>query len=190
MLDLVIGSNMKKVLKYGAVSFLLLLLFSFSNPEKKIHKLIKKVWKDVELSMKQVELEYIPVNITQLNKVFGNNELLGYACYTYSTGCKVGGCSAPSPEKRDETYEVFEYIIIYDTNLIIQKVDIANYGGDYGYEICRPGWLKQFKGKKNGFELNKNIDGIAGATISATYLIYDINSLSDTLEVLKSKNEI
>ncbi len=190
MLDLVIGFNMKNSLKYGVASLTLLLLFSFSNPEKKINKLIRKVWKNTELTMTQVKFENTPENITQLNKVFGNEELLGYACYTYSTGCKIGGCSAPNPEKRDETYEVFEYIVIYDTNLTIKKVDIANYGGDYGYEICRPGWLKQFNGGKNNFELNKNIDGIAGATISATYLIYDINSLSDTLDVLKSMNII
>lgn len=190
MLDLVIGFNMKNSLRYGVASISLLLLFSFSNPDKKINKLIRKVWKDTELTMTQVEFENTPENITQLNKIFGNEELLGYACYTYSTGCKIGGCSAPNPEKRDETYEVFEYIVIYDTSLTIKKVDIANYGGDYGYEICRPGWLKQFNGGKNNFELNKNIDGIAGATISATYLIYDINSLSDTLDVLKSMNKI
>jgi len=180
---------MKKALKYGARLIVLLLLFSFSNPDKKISKLIRKVWKDIELSMTQVDAEHLPVNITQLNKVFGKGELLGYACYTYSNGCKVGGCSAPS-EQRDESYEVFEYIVIYDTNLVIQKVDIANYGGEYGYEICRSSWLKQFKGEKNGFELNTNIDGIAGATISATYLIDDVNALFLSMKALKKENQI
>lgn len=189
MLDLVFGSNMKKTLKIGATFLVLFLLFSFSNPEKKISKLIKKVWKDVELSMSQVDLQPSLDNITQLNRVFGNGELIGFACYTYSNGCKVGGCSAPS-DQRDESYEVFEYIVIYDTNLIIQKVDIANYGGEYGYEICRSSWLKQFKGKKNGFKLNEDIDGIAGATISATYLVDDINTLSVTMNQLKVKAKI
>jgi len=189
MLVLVFGFNMKNTLKYGATLIVLLLLFSFSNPDKKINKLIKKVWKDVELSMSQIELDPTPENITQLNRVYGNGELIGYACYTYSNGCKVGGCSAPT-KNRDETYEVFEYIVIYDTNLVIQKVDIANYGGEYGYEICRSSWLKQFIGKKNGFRLNENIDGIAGATISATYLIDDINKLSKTLDDLKREDLI
>ena len=180
---------MKNTLKYSATLIGLLLVFSFSNPDKKITKLIHKIWKDVELSMTQVDAENLPATISQLNKVFGNGELLGYACYTYSNGCKVGGCSAPT-ENRDDTYEVFEYIVIYDTNLVIQKVDIANYGGEYGYEICRSSWLKQFNGRKTGFELNQNIDGIAGATISATYLIEDVNALFLSMKSLQKENKI
>ncbi len=175
---------MKKITQIAILFSSLLLLLSVSNPEKKMQKIVEKVWKNRAIRMEQVQMEKKPENISQLNRVFDEKELIGYVCYTYSNGCKIGGCSAPT-EKRDETYEVFEYIIVYDTNFVIQKIDIANYGGEYGYEICRPNWLKQFKGKKNGFKLNTNIDGIAGATISATYLIDDINTLYKTMRKLK-----
>lgn len=72
----------------------------------------------------------------------------------------------------------------------ILKIDISDYGGEYGYEICRAKWLKQFNGKSSGFILEENIDGISGATVSATYLIDDVNILGKYLKKLKVENAI
>ena len=58
---------------------------------------------------------------------------------------------------------------------------MANYGGDYGYEICNPRWLAQFVGSSFGFKIDENVDGIAGATVSATYLIEDLNHVGSTV---------
>lgn len=185
-LGLVFGSNMKKALHIASVFIGLFIVFSFSNPEKKIQKLISKIWKETELTLQTIELENAIENVSQINIIQSNGIDVGYACYTYSHGCKVGGCSAPSKDV-DDSYEVFEYIVIYDNDMNILKVDIANYGGEYGYEICRTKWLKQFKGQRSGFVLGGNVDGISGATVSATYLIDDLNKLGITMVNLQQK---
>ena len=166
-----------------------MIFLAFTQPEKKIEKLVKKVWKGTELSLQEVKLDSTIENITQLHKVYSEKKLLGYACYTYSHGCKVGGCSAPSDDV-DDSYEIFEYMVVYDKNLAILKVDIANYGGEYGYEICRSSWLKQFIGKPKKYKLEENIDGISGATVSASYLIDDINTLGKTMKQLMKEEQI
>ena len=178
---------MKKVIHISLIFIGLFVVLSFSSPEKKIQKLISKIWKETELSLHPIELERPIENVFQLNSIQANGIDVGYVCYTYSHGCKVGGCSAPS-DKADDSYEVFEYIVVYDNDLNILKVDIANYGGEYGYEICRAKWLKQFKGKRSGFKLGVNVDGISGATVSASYLIDDLNELGLTMLKLQTKS--
>lgn len=129
------------------------------------------------------------LEVVELNKVYSNKELLGYACFTTAKGCRIGGCAAPD-NPNSESYETFDYIVIYDTDFSILKVEVANYSGQYGYEICRAKWLSQFIGKTFGFKLEENIDGISGATISATYLIDDLNNIGKTLHELRASELI
>ena len=181
---------MKRILKLSISFVFLLALFSFGNPGKKLNKLCSKIWKNQVVMLKQVSLpESSDMDITQLNEIWSNDEIVGYACYTTAFGCRIGGCAAPS-NPNVESYETFDYIVIYDRDLNIIKVDVAEYGGQYGYEICRSKWLSQFKGENNGFKLEENIDGIAGATISASYLIDDLNTLGKDLINLKSTGAI
>lgn len=158
-----------------------------ANPDKKINKLAAKVWKDKEISLSYVKLpDSLDETISRFHEVKSDGELLGYACYTTAFGCRIGGCSAPT-NPNAQSYETFDYIVIYDSDLSILKVDIANYGGQYGYEICRAKWLSQFNGKTSGFKLNQDIDGISGATVSASYLIDDLNEVGDILKKLRSE---
>jgi hypothetical protein len=158
-----------------------LVLFSFVTPERKLEKLTSKVWADLPIELEQLQIaDSLTSELGEFYKVTSNGELLGYACYTSAFGCRVGGCAAPS-NPNVQSYETFDYIVIYDTDLNVKKVDIANYGGQYGYEICRKKWLQQFEGKNSGFKLEDNIDGISGATVSAQFLIDDLNSVGSTL---------
>lgn len=176
------GFNMKFILKISATVLCLVALVAFATPEKKINKLAAKVWKDkvVELEAMEVPSE-LRADLMTLSVVKSEGKIIGYACYTTAFGCRIGGCAAPSTPN-SEAYETFDYIVVYDTDLNIKKVDIANYGGQYGYEICRPKWLEQFIGKNHGFKLEDDIDGISGATVSADYLIRDLNSLGAKLK--------
>ncbi len=167
----------------------LFIILSFSNPEKKMEKIVAKLWKNTELILETIEVEKSYEKISILQGIYSEGKLLGYASYSSSHGCKVGGCSAPT-ETVDDSYEVFDYIIVFDTELNILKVEIENYGGEYGYEICRRSWLKQFNGTQRKFELGKNIDGVSGATVSASYLINDINQLNQLVAQLKHKKLI
>lgn len=185
---LVSGSNMKK-LNLIISSIVVFALLSFANPQKRISKLISKIWKDKEVSLQRVDLDK-PINkISRLNTLYTEGKLIGYACYTSANGCRIGGCSAPT-DQVDDSYESFDYIVIYDVDMKILKVDIANYGGEYGYEICRAKWLKQFKGKSKGFVLNESIDGISGATVSASHLIDNINQLGSSMLELKNSKAL
>lgn len=165
-------------------------LVAFTVPEKKVEKLVSQVWKEKEILLNEVILpDSLKIDFKYFGTINSGTKLLGYACYTSAYGCRIGGCAAPG-NATAESYETFDYIVIYDPQLSILKIDITNYPGEYGYEICRTKWLEQFKGKTDGFELNKNVDGISGATVSATYLINDLNSVGAKIKTLQSKKNI
>lgn len=181
---------MKKLIHIGSILSILALVFAFAGPGKKINKLVSKIWKDQPVTVHQVDLpDSLGATIIQFNEVKSKNELVGFACYTTAFGCRVGGCAAPG-NANVESYETFDYIVIYDKNMSILKVDIANYSGQYGYEICRSKWLAQFNGQTTGFKLNENIDGISGATVSASFLIDALNDVGKTLKNLRSQKVI
>lgn len=174
---------MKNSLKFFGLFLVVAMLFSFAPPEKKLNKLVQKIWPDQALEMEAVELpDSLKTVVSSLYRIKKGGEIVGYGCYTTAYGCRVGGCAAPTSP--NESYETFDYMVVYDPQLSILQVDIADYGGQYGYEICRAKWLAQFKGSTHGFKLNENIDGITGATISAGFLIDDLNQLGSTLQHL------
>lgn len=174
----------RKTLNYLSFAFALVLLVSFAKPEQKLDKLVSKIWKDQVIELVEVQLpDSMKTRISHFAAIKSGDQLLGYGCYTTAFGCRVGGCAAPG-EANVEAYETFDYIVIYDQNMAIIQVDIAEYGGQYGYEICRAKWLDQFAGKNSGFVLDDNIDGITGATVSASYLIDDLNDMGKTLAKL------
>ena len=114
---------------------------------------------------------------------------MGYACYTTAYGCQVGGCAKPKDNNDEaaQAYETFDYIVLFNPDFSIKKVEIAQYPGAYGYQICRRGWLTQFIGKTTSLKLNEDIDGVSGATISAQFLIDDINVVKDNLAQITSE---
>ena len=181
---------MKYLLKISSALLVISLLFAFAKPEKKIYKLVSKIWKNEEVAIKKVDIpDTLKTDVSQLNAIYVDGVHVGYGCYTTAFGCRVGGCAAPK-NANVQSYETFDYIVIYDTDMSIIRVDIANYGGQYGYEICRAKWLEQFEGNTTGFKLNENIDGISGATVSASFLIDDLNDLGKLMVDLKSEKLI
>ena len=181
---------MKKSLKLLSILVLLSTIFAFASPEKKLNKLVAKVWNDQTVSLERIQLpDTLQSMIKQLNEVKIEGELVGFACYTSAFGCRVGGCAAPG-NPNAQAYESFDYMVIYDSKMNILAVEIAEYTGQYGYEICRAKWLAQFNGGSSGFKLYDNVDGISGATISATYLIEALNTLGITLKDLRARNVI
>jgi len=86
----------------------------------------------------------------------------------------------------------FDYIVIFDENLIIAKIKIMAYRESYGGEIGSLRWLKQFIGLTPKSSLIYKIDivGISGATISASSLTRSVNKLLQSISILKEKNNI
>lgn len=88
-----------------------------------------------------------------------------------------------APSKADE----FDFVVIFDDQLIIKKIKILAYREDYGGEISSKRWLRQFNGLSESDELKygKDIKGISGATISAKAMTKAVNDLLKNLSKLQ-----
>ena len=84
---------------------------------------------------------------------------------------------APSMKK------VFDYIILFNTDLSIKKSKVLIYREDYGLQIGSQRWLKQFIGLtiEDNVIYGENIDAIAGATISASSMTRATNAVLQSL---------
>ena len=149
-----------------------------SNLQKKITKEIK-----ITFSIEKYELDEVAVsdsvnvllkNKIQKNKLFKillSKELVGYAFID------------KAPSKTDN----FDFLILFDTDLIVKKAKVLIYREDYGGEIGSKRWLKQFIGKKGNDILvyEKDIIAISGATISAYSMTVGVNKLLHTVSELQ-----
>ncbi len=64
--------------------------------------------------------------------------------------------------------EVIDYCVALTPDGAVHQVEILQYRESHGYEIRRPGWRRQFKGKTitSHIQLHDDIANISGATIS------------------------
>lgn len=110
------------------------------------------------------------VNNKNLFTIKSNNERIGYAY--------IG----KAPSMKNE----FDYIIMFDTNLIIKKAKVLIYREDHGRQIGSQRWLKQFigKSKKDNLIYEDTIIGISGATISASSMTKATNNVLKTVNIL------
>lgn len=102
----------------------------------------------------------------------GNSHLYIYSGRVFS--CRTGGCSAPNPMSNNHDGEYFDYFAIFDQQGNVTSVRVFNYQATHGQGVTAKGWLRQFTklAANETPTVNKNIDGISGATIS-TYAITD-----------------
>lgn len=160
----------------------ILLLTSFQIPKtvyKKVMKEIKIVFNITKFSLTEVEIPKeqkttLKIKNEILYKIKSNEQLLGYAYI----------------DKADSKVDQFDYLIIFNSELIILKSKILIYREDYGSEISSKRWLKQFIGKTitDKLEYGNNIDGISGATISAKSMTYAVTKALKNLKELKESN--
>jgi hypothetical protein len=98
--------------------------------------------------------------------------------------CRQGGCSNGSGLPNPGTSEYFDYLIIYNSSLVVELVKVHNYQATHGQEMTNKGWLKQFQGYDGSRNLTvgKSIDAIAGATISVQNITADIQQKTQLLK--------
>ncbi|MBN2597493.1 FMN-binding protein [Labilibaculum sp.] len=150
--------------------------------QKKIEKEVQKIFTSEDLIMDDIDnLNLDTFNCEGLRDLHLStlkeaDKLMGFACFASSKG------------KND----FFDYMVLFNQKLEIQKVVVLIYRSSYGGEIMAKSWLKQFIGKVGGeeMEFGKDIDGISGATISAPAMAKGIKTLSLLLSELKAKGEI
>jgi len=172
--------------KATIIAFLAFILSSFST-SKKIEALIEKeihATFGIENYTKHVVAiafeinEKLPIKITEENffKIKFKEKVLGY----YYVGQAFGKA------------DYFDFIVIFDTDLIVSKVKVLVYREDHGGEIRSKRWLKQFSGKSKDAELKYHTDivGISGATISASAMTNEINKLLKTMHILYNNQQL
>ncbi|MDG2313800.1 MAG: FMN-binding protein [Flavobacteriaceae bacterium] len=151
------------------------------NIQKKVKKEINKTFKTETFTLNPLVFESSDLVVSDFSQnrffeVLQDQKLIGYAY--------VGN----APSKTD----TFEYLVLFNANLIIQKAKVLVYREDYGGEIGSKRWLRQFEGKsvETSFLLQQNIAAISGATISVTSMTRAINVLNQSLYQLRLQQKI
>jgi len=161
-------------------------LLSFQLPknlQKKVKKEIKTAF-DVEVfSLEPIQISdtlnsQLKTKISGKNfyKILSDKNLLGYAFI----------------DKAPSKVDMFDYLVLFDKDLIIKKAKVLIYREDYGGEIGSKRWLRQFIGKTTNDKLiyKKDIIAISGATISANSMTVAINNLLKTIRILHQNKAI
>ena len=162
-----------------------MLFASFTWPSK----LEKKVNQTISKSFDIVSYEIIPITIDPeseeatkkeinncLFKVLSKKELIGYIY--------VG--EAPSMKN------IFDYAIVFSKDMQIINTKVLIYREKHGRQIGMKRWLKQFFGMtaKDRPELGIQVDGISGATISATSMTDAVSDVLSSIEYLINHNKL
>ena len=151
-------------MKFFYIFVLISFQLSAQSPRllKKATKLIEKTYAVDDIQLKHKEFQTNSV-VGDFYKIIDSNQLLGYAF--------IG----TAPSKTD----TFEYLVVFDSSLVIKKVNVLVYREDYGGEIGSKRWLRQFVGKARSTDLavGKNIAAISGATISVYSMTNAVNQL-------------
>ena len=150
-------------------------------------KALKKTNGSSELQELSVP-ESVDTNLNGQGKYFqvsGNSKEneIAYVYVGRVHSCRAGGCSAPGTEV-NTGFEYFDYFILYSTEGKVEQVKVFNYQATHGQEITIKGWLRQFQDHRATDSLNvgKQIDGIAGATISVYAITDDIRQKTKLLK--------
>jgi Na+-translocating ferredoxin:NAD+ oxidoreductase RnfG subunit len=155
-----------------------LILVSFTFPkkyDKKIRKYIKEIYGtetfDVSLINYPDSISIKVISADNFYKISADNKTIGFVIL----------------DKTPSKFSYFNYIVFLDKNLAIKSVKILTYREEHGDEIMSKRWLKQFFGlqPKDQAVLNKNIDGISGATISVKSLTTRIDLILKDLKKIK-----
>ena len=87
---------------------------------------------------------------------------------------------------------LFDYMVVLSPELIIKKAKVLIYREQHGRQIGTPRWLNQFNGMgiSDRPRINQEVDGISGATISATSMTQAVNKLLQSLSIVKENGAI
>lgn len=150
---------------------------------KKIAKEWAKLWPDQE-----VVKEVIAVPEEVNNKLSQN--VVPESLYRLKIGDERVGYMfiAKAPSR----YDLFDYMVIYNPDLTIKSTKILIYREDWGAEIGSVRWLKQFIGlsANDKIQVDHDIQGISGATISCQSATQGIRKLTKVMDELKKHGVI
>lgn len=170
--------------KQALILFLAFFILSFTiykDLDKKVDKEIKETYgvENYSYAVKVIPdsiLKELPSRFDDENllSIKSNGSLLGYAYFGQGFG------------KTDH----FDFLVLFNSELIIVKTKVLAYREDYGGEIGSKRWLKQFIGKtqQDHLKYGDDIVAISGATISVRSMTNAVNNLLKSIKILHSKN--
>ena len=195
----------------NSILFLLAISLSFISIKSKqdqlskkalerMDKALSKIWKGHQFSKEEVQ---IPDSIdkelefhSQKNAIYVINNSMNMLGLTYIgrvNSCRIGGCASPYSDEKPTDHEHFDYMIVFEPqSLEIIKIEVLEYQATYGFEICSPGWLKQFVGY-NGIkplDYGDEIQALSGATISGIAITLDVEQVSKYMQSLRVRELI
>jgi len=88
-------------------------------------------------------------------------------------------------------YEYFDYLLAFGPDFSVLGLTVTIYRSSHGAAICQKKWLSQFEAYAGEeLTLGKDIDAVAGATISATALVKDMKRCYQLMISLKEEGII
>ncbi len=164
--------------------FCLCFSWSLTVPDKVVKKANKEITKHYNINEFDKETIIVPEEINSkttsefndenLFRIISESELIGYG-YIGSAEAKVS---------------TFDFLVLFDTDMIIVKTKVLIYREEYGGEISSKRWLKQFNGVSSSSpELiyKQDIIPISGATISVRSMTQAINDLLKSIKLLQEQ---
>lgn len=87
-------------------------------------------------------------------------------------------------------HEMITYALGIEADGRIKNIEILEYRESYGYEVAEDSWRSQFVGKnsKSDLKLNRDIQNISGATLSAKHLTDGVKRLMIMYELALQGN--
>lgn len=145
----------------------------------KIHKVVKHTYQIDQFDLNEITIKPADEKNTKsfithnLFKVLYKDQNKGYIYVSQAASMK----------------NVFDYIVLFDTKFDIVNTKVLIYREQHGRQIGSKRWLSQFSGLSlnDRPKIDQQIDGISGATISATNFTSAINDLLSSITFLKSK---
>lgn len=178
---------MKKILGI-IVLFFTIAAFTLQQFDNKPKLLIKELQKLAPQTPLVFEAMNIPDSLQTHSKhrwynIKAYDSIVYYVYVGRVNSCRASGCSSPAV-KGAESYEYFDYFIVFSNNVQIEMVRVYNYASTHGQAIVSKPWLKQFIGytPPAPLEVGKQIDAISGATISVYALTHDVEMQSIALQ--------
>lgn len=177
------------------VSFVLLSAVSWKTTQKDdispaARKFVAKSLENSTITFKRIEQSRLDSSAigSLFYELIDSDTLIGYFVYNQAAACRPGGCASFDPKTNKDAYDPFYIGVIYDAHGMIHRVKILDYYSEYGMQITRKKWLRQFE-KKSGCDYQEDVvlDGVTGATISAQSFLYKIKGNCNILERYANK---
>lgn len=158
------------------IIFLFVAMFSFTCALAQDQDLLTK--KEQKFAARIFKGEPLAERLNHPDRVYvmkQQDSVLGYVMSTSAKG----------------RYDYFDYAVAYAPDLSVLGLSILVYRSSQGAAICQKGWLSQFEGYAGEeLRLGKEIDAVAGATISATSLVRDMKRAHQRMILLKEEGII